>query len=46
MKDDDEKDYDEIYDRLGAEVGFMVGLIGVCAVLLLVIIGDLYGWFF
>jgi hypothetical protein len=43
MKPEDEE---EFMDRLGPEVGLMVGLIGVCAILLLVILGDLYDWFF
>ena len=43
MKPEDEE---EFMDRLGPEVGFLAGVIGVCTVLLLVILGDLYDWLF
>lgn len=40
------KDDDEFHDKFAAEVGFMIAVIGICAVLLVLIIGDLYDWFF
>lgn len=38
MKDDDDLKSDT------AMLGFMIGIIGVCAVLLALVIGELYGW--
>lgn len=40
MKDDDE----EFHDKFAAEVGFLIGVIGICAVLLVLVLGEMYGW--
>jgi hypothetical protein len=38
------KDDDDFPDKFAAEVGFLIGVIGICAILLALVLGEMYGW--
>lgn len=38
------KDEDDFPDKCAAEVGFLIGIIGICVILLALVLGEMYGW--